>query len=107
MTNEPRNAQSRLLVIVPDRLSDLAAKGEITERYYNPGDVFDEVHLLMVNDDSPDPDTLQVTVGRARLVLHNLPLPERMLKRTAGYRPRLLRRWAEPGVQLARRLLQP
>ena len=104
MTNEPRNAQSRLLVIVPDRLSDLAAKGEITERYYNPGDVFDEVHLLMVNDDSPDPDTLQVTVGRARLVLHNLPLPERMLKRTAGYRPRLLRRWAEPGVQLARRI---
>lgn len=94
----------RLLVIVPDRLSDVAAKGEITERYYNPGDVFDEVHLLMVNDDDPDPAALAVTVGRARLVLHNLPVPRGMLKRTAGYRPALLRRWASAGVELARRI---
>ena len=36
--------KSRLLVVIPDHLSDIVAKGEIQPRYYNPGEVFDEVH---------------------------------------------------------------
>lgn len=94
----------RLLVIVPDSLTALIAKGEITDNYYNPGEVFDEVHLLLTNDDRPPLDELQRTVGRATVTVHNLPPRERMLKRTLGYRPFMLRRWAEPGVELAVRL---
>jgi glycosyltransferase involved in cell wall biosynthesis len=103
MTPEPADG-GRLMVIVPDRLSDLVAKGEVTERYYNPGDVFDEVHLVMVNDDHPDHDALRVTTGRARLVLHNLPPRRGVLRRTLGYRPLLLRSWAAEGVELARHI---
>jgi hypothetical protein len=62
-----------LLVIVPDRISEILTKGEYPPRYYNPGELFDEVHILMTNDDTPDIFTLKRTVGRARLFIHNLP----------------------------------
>lgn len=95
----------RLMVIVPDRISSLAEKGEITARYYNPGDLFDEVHLVLVNDDRPDPAIVQPTVGRARLTLHNLPDPRALLfVATLGWRPILLRLWARRAVRLAERI---
>jgi len=93
---------SRLLVIIPDRLSDLMCKGEIIDRYYNPGDLFREVHILMTNDDTPDPVALQRTVGSARLRLHNLPVDKRLFVQTLGWRPWLLKRWARSAVELAR-----
>ncbi len=91
-----------LLVIIPDRLSELATKGEIISRYYNPGDLFDAVHILMTNDDRPDPESLAQTVGRARLHLHNLPLPS--FVRTLGWRAWLLTAWVQAGVRLAREI---
>lgn len=90
---------SALLVIIPDRLSDLVSKGEITARYYNPGDLFDAVHIVMTNDDRPDPGPLAKTVGRARLHLHNLPLPSFVL--TLGWQPCLIKDWVRAGVRLA------
>ncbi|RJR43071.1 MAG: glycosyltransferase [Deltaproteobacteria bacterium] len=91
-----------LLVIIPDRLSDLAAKGEITARYYNPGDLFDEVHIVMTNGDRPDPGPLAKTVGRARLYVHNLPLPSFVF--TLGWQPWLLKNWVQAGVNLAAKI---
>lgn len=93
-----------LLVIIPDRLSALVKKGEITERYYNPGDLFKEVHILMTNDDQADPGLLQRTVGSAKLFLHNLPAGKTWFLRSLGWRPRLLERWAQGAVDLARRI---
>jgi glycosyltransferase involved in cell wall biosynthesis len=98
---------SRLLVIVPDRVSDIIVKGEYQPDYYNPGQIFDEVHLLMTNDDRPSAEAMQRTVGRARLVFHNLP--ERPDLVTANWRrwwKKPLRDWAAPGVELAR-LIDP
>ena len=63
----------RLLVIIPDRLYHIIAKGELQPAYYNPGEVFDEVHILMCNDDHPDVAALHYLVGSARLFLHNYP----------------------------------
>jgi len=40
-----------LLVIIPDRVTDILIKGEFQPLYYNPGNLFDEVHILMTNDD--------------------------------------------------------
>jgi glycosyltransferase involved in cell wall biosynthesis len=98
-----------LLVIIPDRVSQIITKGEYQPRYYNPGGVFDDVHLLLTNDDQPDIAALQRTVGRARLTVHNLPedenpmyLPPTLLGRWKRWHA--LRRWAEPAVQLARRI---
>lgn len=95
---------SRLLVIIPDRLSVLIAKGELTARYYNPGEVFDEVHILMTNDDAPDPAAVQKAVGRAKLVLHNLPAGHRLFFTTLGWQKVLLAPWVAKGLVLARQI---
>lgn len=96
----------RLLVLIPDRLSELVAKGEVQPRYYNPGDLADEVHLLMTNDDRPDPAAVQPMVGRARLHLYNLPEASELPTRRGPFALRewRRRRWAAPGVALARAL---
>ena len=91
-----------LLVIIPDRLSDLVKKGEIIERYYNPGNLFDEVHILMANDDKPDLVALQKIVGNAKLHLHNLLSGNELFLKTLGWRPTLLRWWAKQGIAMAR-----
>lgn len=95
----------RLLVMVPDYITAILEKGEYQPNYYNPGEVFDEVHLLLTNPDKPDIGALQRTVGRAKLYLHNLP--------ENYYMPYLpwscanawwLKRWAAPAVALAERI---
>jgi glycosyltransferase involved in cell wall biosynthesis len=93
------------MVLVPERISEWIDKGEVVDRYYNPGDLFDEVDLLMTNDDDPDPDAVQRLVGRARWSISRFPPPDRFFYRTAGLRPGLVRRWARPAVEhaLARR----
>ena len=90
----------KLLVVIPDRLSAIVEKGELTDRYYNPGVLFDEVHILMTNDDQPDPRAVQKTVGKARLALHNLPMPG--FRRSVGWWNAFLSSWMNKGVALAR-----
>lgn len=92
-----------LMIVVSETVSDWLDKGEVVDRYYNPGDLFDEVHLVLTNDDAPDPALLQRLVGGARFELHNAPLPPGAFKRTLGYRPLLLRGWADDVVSIARR----
>jgi len=91
-----------LLVIIPDKLSDLTRKGEVTTRYYNPGNLFDLVHLVMTNDDRPDPAAVQKMVGDAELQLHNLPLPSPY--HTLGWHPVFLKDWVAAGLELGRRI---
>ncbi|MBI9079539.1 MAG: glycosyltransferase family 4 protein [Pseudodesulfovibrio sp.] len=96
---------SSLLVVIPDALSHLISKGEITPRYYNPGDLFDDVHVLMINNDRPDATMLKGLVGSANLHLHNLPIPPgRFFHKTLGWRPFLLRSWASEAVVLAKQI---
>jgi glycosyltransferase involved in cell wall biosynthesis len=84
-------AVSRLLIVMIDPLTPIIRKGEIVERYHNPGNLFDEVHFLLLNDDRPDPAQLQPLVGRARVFVHNAPMPRQMVVRTLGWRPWLVR----------------
>lgn len=90
-----------LLVIITDRLSHIIEKGELIDRYYNPGGVFSHVHILMTNDDRPDKAALLRTVGDAELTLHNLPSGMGLLAKTF-WRPFLLRSWADQAVALAK-----
>jgi glycosyltransferase involved in cell wall biosynthesis len=93
----------KLMVLVPDYLSHIVKKGELQPRYYNPGEVFDEVHLLMTTPDEPDPSALQGMVGRAKLFLYNHPEDARMSERPWWlFDNWLLRRWAKRGVDIAR-----
>ncbi len=96
---------ARLLVIVPDRISDILVKGEYQPRYYNPGEVFSEVHIVTTTDDRPSLEALQRTVGRAKLFVHNIPDDLNLVGcRPAWWRNYRLRRWAKTGVELARRI---
>lgn len=93
------------MVIVPDRVSAWVDKGEIVDRYLNPGDVFDEVHLVMTNGDRPDPAAVQTMAGRAVAHVHNLPSGGRAgFALTAGWWPPLVRAWSASAVRLGRRI---
>ncbi|TIH18037.1 glycosyltransferase [Marinifilum sp. JC120] len=92
-----------LLVIITDRLSHIIGKGELIDRYYNPGGIFSDVHILMTNDDRPDMQALQRTVGNAKLTLHTLPSGMGLLAKTF-WRPFLLRSWAGQAVKMAREI---
>lgn len=103
----------KLLVIIPDDVNVLLAKGEYPERYYNPGDLFDEVHILITNDVVPDVEKLQFTVGTAKLTVHNLPIPN--VQRPFGrltliphlgfqrvWARNRLKSWVQAGIQLTK-----
>jgi glycosyltransferase involved in cell wall biosynthesis len=94
----------KLLIVLSDPLSPLLEKGEVIPRYYNPGDLFDEVHFLLLNADRPDPARLQRQVGRANAAIHNMPMWPQFLIRSAGLATPLVRRWASPAIELARSL---
>ena len=88
----PSQPERNLLVIIGDDLGRLVDKGELTERYYNPGDLFPEVTLLAVYNGKPvDPGLLQLTVGSARLKLVQVERPA--VSATFGWNPRFLGRW--------------
>ncbi|WP_291329290.1 glycosyltransferase [Desulfovibrio sp. UCD-KL4C] len=93
--------QKTLLVIITDRLSHIIEKGELIDRYYNPGGIFKHVHILMTNDDKPERGPLQRTVGDAKLTLHNIPSGMSLLAKTL-WRPLLLKNWSNQGIALAK-----
>lgn len=93
-----------LMVIVPDKLSELMRKGEIVPRYYNPGNLFKRVHIVMTSADVVDPAYVQPMVGDAELTIHSVPSGRRTFLRSWGWRPFLLRAWAKPIVALAERV---
>ncbi len=80
----------RALIVLLEPLSDLIGKGEVVERYYNPADVFGDVHFLLLNDDRPDTTALQQMCGRARVSVHNHPLAPGLFLRTLGWREKLM-----------------
>jgi len=90
------------MFIVADRLSQLVAKGEITAGYYNPGDFFDEVHLLTTTNDRVDPASLQATAGSARLFVHSLWTGSDLLNTMLT--PLLEREWVRRATRLASRI---
>lgn len=88
-----------LLYILEHRPSVLLDKGEYTKGYYNPGNYFDQVHLLFLNLDNPGVQQLQFTVGHARLSIHNLPVPK--VLESLGWQFSRLKPWIEKGIQIA------
>ncbi|MFC1525537.1 glycosyltransferase family 4 protein [Candidatus Latescibacterota bacterium] len=86
-----------LMVFICDRLSDLVRKGEVLPRYYNPGDVFDKVTIVVSNwrEDEVAEADVQPMAGRAQLqiVQHTLPNPVT----TFGWR--FVEKWLESGVR--------
>ena len=87
-----------LVVIMNDKLTTLSNKGELTHLYYNPGELFSEVHIILTNDDKPILKNIQKTVGRAKLVFHNLPKPNFFL--TLGWQILFMKLWVRKGLRI-------
>ena len=96
----------RLMVIISEPISEWIKKGEIVDRYYNPGDLFDEVYLVLCNSDTPDLQIAQRLVGRASLTIKNFDLTKRQRITSLGLQPELLYFWLRPLVKYAA-LVQP
>jgi len=64
----------RTVCIFPaDPLAYSVAKGEIKLRYWNPDDLFDEVHVFtQACDRDVPPEALQRAAGRAKLIVHHV-----------------------------------
>jgi len=89
-------------VISADRIEDWVAKGEVIDRYFNPGDVFSEVTLLLLApDDDPPEVALKRMVGSARLEVLKSPLLRRPFFWTLGWRPPLARLITRGAVAVA------
>lgn len=88
----------RLVVIPADPLYKYVAKGELKERYWNPGDLFDEIHVLSLCTRDVSPEEVQLLAGRARLHIHAVGRPNPLSLSWYYGRVRRLVEKLNPGV---------
>jgi len=87
---------TRLCVFPNDPLEAYLKKGEIKTRYFNPCEMFDEVHVVTLADRDITPDAVQEVAGTARLFVHPMgAVSLATLPRLAAYRRRVLTRLAQ------------
>jgi len=61
----------RKLVVFPnDPILAYYKKGEIKARYFNPGNFFDEIHVISLCDEEVQEEKVREIAGNARLVLY-------------------------------------
>ncbi len=60
----------KLCVFPNDPLSSYLKKGEIKSRYFNPKNLFDEVHIISLFDSDAKEENVQVIAGTAVLKIH-------------------------------------
>jgi glycosyltransferase involved in cell wall biosynthesis len=65
----------KLVVFPSDPLYRYYEKGEIKPRYYNPGNFFDEVHMISLCEQDIESEKVQILVGNARLAIHPIGRP--------------------------------
>ncbi len=64
----------RLLVFPTDPLIAYIKKGEVKERYYNPANYFDEIHVISRTDKDKEASVkdVQIMFGDAKVVIHTV-----------------------------------
>ncbi|MEM4255197.1 MAG: glycosyltransferase family 4 protein [Candidatus Norongarragalinales archaeon] len=62
----------KLCVFPGDSLKALYEKGEVKARYYNPKNVFGEVHFITFCEKDVEPEKVKAIVGNARIFIHPL-----------------------------------
>ena len=66
---------AKLIVFPGDPLARYYHKGEVKERYWNPGALFDEVHAISLCDEDIEPELVQAFAGDARFHIHPIGRP--------------------------------
>lgn len=85
-----------LAIITTDSLLAQYRKGEVKERYFNPGNTFSHVHILSLNDREVPAARIRKAVGHAKLTIHtigklSLSRPWELLGKRASIRTLLYR----------------
>jgi glycosyltransferase involved in cell wall biosynthesis len=65
----------KLIVFPNDPIYKYYEKGEIKSRYYNPENLFSEVHVISLCKKDIEPFQVQTLVGDARLFIHSIGRP--------------------------------
>lgn len=92
----------KLMVIINDNLSNIINKGEVIDRYYNPGNLFSEVHLILTNNDKPNIEPVQRMVGEAKLHLYNIMDDKVLFFLSFGWNTTLLKLFMQKPFKIAR-----
>lgn len=92
----------KLVIILSDKITNIINKGEITNRYYNPGNIFQEIHFLILNDDKPDLRKLQIMVGSAKIFTYNLVKPNFFL--SLGYNRLLINKYISKCISIVKEI---
>ncbi|RZD48780.1 MAG: glycosyltransferase family 1 protein [Thaumarchaeota archaeon] len=62
----------KICIFPNDPLIAYYDKGEIKDKYYNPGNFFDEVHFITLTDQDIESSKIQKIVGEAKMVIHSV-----------------------------------
>lgn len=63
----------KALIFPNDPLYLYVEKGELKDRYFNPNNIFDEVHFITFADSECSVTDIQVTIGEAKGYIYTLP----------------------------------
>jgi len=64
------NDKMKLCVFPNDPIIKYFEKGEIKKRYFNPNNIFDEIHIISFSDKEIEEVKIQTIVGDAKLQIH-------------------------------------
>ncbi len=62
----------KLCIFPNDPIIAYYQKGEIKERYFNPENLFDEIHIISFSDKEVDEYKVQEIAGNAKLIIHTV-----------------------------------
>ena len=62
----------KLCVFPNDPIRSYYEKGEIKERYFNPNNIFDEIHVISFIDNDIQENKIQNIAGNAKLKIHSI-----------------------------------
>ena len=102
--NDWSTIMNKLLVILAEPISGWVKKGEIIDRYLNPGNTFDHVTIFLLNNDCPDQLSLKRMVGDASFDVYNFSAGIKIFALTLGWRPTLLGFWMRKIVNKAKEI---
>jgi len=64
------NEKMKLCVFPNDPIQAYYSKGEIKDRYFNPKNLFDEIHIISFSKDDVEVKKVQKIAGKAKLQIH-------------------------------------
>ena len=79
----------KICIFPNDPIKAYYQKGEIKERYFNPENIFDEVHIISFSDIDIEESKVQKIVGNAKLTIH--AVGEINIKNRKKYIPKILK----------------